>query len=341
MPKPAPKNVDSKKRKASMSASAPAKKVAVADKKSPKPKAAPVKASEKATAPAEAKKNVTKKRPAPTDEEEVEEEKAVPAGAADVIPLPEEANVEEESSDDEEEDDQTEALIKGFESSDDEEVDSSDDEAESKKPVTIALKPADEKELKQKLAKAKPSNTPGVVYLGRIPHGFYEDEMKAYFAQFGEVTRLRLSRNRKTGKSKHYAFVEFASEEVAQIVADTMNNYLLFNHILKCKLVPKDEVHENLFVGANRKFKAVPWNKIAKQQNEKPRTKEQWEKLEVKEKKRREEQQKKLEAAGIDYKYESASEKKVAEPAAAPEAEKKAAPQAAKKNIKKRKSTGK
>lgn len=41
----------------------------------------------------------------------------------------------------------------------------------------------------------------GVLYLGRIPHGFYEAEMKAYFSQFGDVTRLRLSRNKKVEKA--------------------------------------------------------------------------------------------------------------------------------------------
>ena len=74
----------------------------------------------------------------------------------------------------------------------------------------------------------------GVVYLGRIPHGFYEQEMKSYFSQFGTVSRLRLSRNKKTGHSKHYAFIEFESRKVAEIVAETMNNYLLFNRLLKC-----------------------------------------------------------------------------------------------------------
>ena len=43
--------------------------------------------------------------------------------------------------------------------------------------------------------------------------------MKKYFSQFGRVLNLRLSRNKKTGASKHYAFVEFASAEVADIVA--------------------------------------------------------------------------------------------------------------------------
>ena len=37
----------------------------------------------------------------------------------------------------------------------------------------------------------------GTLYVGRIPHGFYEDEMKEYFTQFGDVTKVRLARNRK------------------------------------------------------------------------------------------------------------------------------------------------
>jgi nucleolar protein 15 len=40
----------------------------------------------------------------------------------------------------------------------------------------------------------------GTLYIGRIPHGFYEGQMKEYFSQFGDVTRLRLARNRKVRK---------------------------------------------------------------------------------------------------------------------------------------------
>lgn len=38
---------------------------------------------------------------------------------------------------------------------------------------------------------------PGAIYLGHIPHGFYEKEMRGYFSQFGKVTRLRLFRSKK------------------------------------------------------------------------------------------------------------------------------------------------
>ena len=91
--------------------------------------------------------------------------------------------------------------------------------------------------------------------------------MRAYFSQFGDVTRLRLSRNKRTGESKHYAFIEFASAAVAQIVQETMDNYLLMGHILRCKVVPKEEVHPRLWIGANRKYRAVPGGRKARQEH--------------------------------------------------------------------------
>ncbi|PWW74045.1 RNA-binding domain-containing protein, partial [Tuber magnatum] len=144
---------------------------------------------------------------------------------------------------------------------------------------------------------------PGIIYLGRIPHGFYEHEMRSYFSQFGEITRLRLSRNKRTGKSKHYAFIEFADADVAKIVADTMNNYLLFGHILKCKIVPRDdiEVVEKLFVGANKCFKLRPGAKLQKAELEKKRTREEWEKKEKAENAKRKGINRKLKSKGIDY----------------------------------------
>jgi nucleolar protein 15 len=142
---------------------------------------------------------------------------------------------------------------------------------------------------------------PGVIYLGRIPHGFYEEEMESYFSQFGQVCRLRLARNRKTGKSKHYAFIEFASKEVAKVVAETMDNYLLFNHQLQCKVL--DQVHEELFKGANRKFKKIPWKRIAIEKHNKPKTEEKKQQLLESKIKKRQEKRLKLQELGIDYDF--------------------------------------
>ena len=51
--------------------------------------------------------------------------------------------------------------------------------------------------LQRKGMPAPPGVDAGVVYMGHIPHGFYEEEMRGFFSQFGELTRLRLARNPK------------------------------------------------------------------------------------------------------------------------------------------------
>lgn len=134
--------------------------------------------------------------------------------------------------------------------------------------------------------------------------------MKKYFSQFGKVRRLRLSRNKKTGASKHYAFVEFASAEVADIVARTMDNYLMFGHILKCKLIPAEQVHADLFKGANQRFKVDPRNKKAGLEMERGAPRAQWEKRVVRESHRRSKRADQLKEM-FDYEYTTSELKSV------------------------------
>jgi len=125
--------------------------------------------------------------------------------------------------------------------------------------------------------------------------------MRSYFAQFGEITRLRLSRNRITGRSKHYAFIEFGSESVAKIVAATMDNYLMYGHILKCKYVPAEQVHPELWKGANRRFKTTPWNRIEQKRLNKGKTRAKWTKNIEQEQKRRLAKAEKMKELGYDF----------------------------------------
>lgn len=138
---------------------------------------------------------------------------------------------EAEGSDDEDEHEEAFAYLEGFESGDEDGEDSSDEEEEQatdakgkakagkgsfkveqlpKVKGESVQKKLDAKEKKQvRFPRLPRPQTPrahayvatqpktGTVYLGRIPHGFYEEEMRSYFSQFGEVTRLRLSRNKQ------------------------------------------------------------------------------------------------------------------------------------------------
>lgn len=201
---------------------------------------------------------------------------------------------------DADEDDQTAALLAGFESEGDDEDPDEDVDFDQKKLNGKGF--ALSKEDKAIMAYAeKHSTETGVVYVGRIPRGFFESQMKQYFSQFGRVRNLRLARNKKSGASKHYAFVEFASPEVADIVARTMNNYLLFGHILKCRVIPNEQVHSELFKGAGERFKVDPRNKKAGLEMQRGVEREQWDKRVEKENKRRSD---KAQALKDDFGYE-------------------------------------
>ncbi|KAH6622826.1 hypothetical protein F5144DRAFT_581576 [Chaetomium tenue] len=200
-------------------------------------------------------------------------------------------------AEEEEVDDDTKALVQALDSGD-------EDEAEAqvstfKKGQDVGKVPKAKKSTKAPTSSS--SGTPGVMYLARIPHGFYEHELRSYFGQFGDITRLRVVRNKKTGASRHRAFVEFADAEVADIAARTMDKYLLFGHILSAKTVPPAQVHPDLFKGANRRFKVVPWNKMAGKQLERPLSESQWQVKISKEEQRRAARADKLKEMGYEF----------------------------------------
>lgn len=207
-------------------------------------------------------------------------------------------------------------ILAGFSS--DSSSDEEDAQDSSSKPTAISKIPSlpDSADLQSQLAQAKsqtasdPDAVRGVVFLSRIPHGFYEPQMKSYFAQFGDVTRLRLSRNKLTGKAKHYGYIEFASSAVAEVVAKTMDKYLMFGHILQAKLLKPEEVHPNLWKGSGSRFKAMPRNKIEGKGLENGSSREKWEKKVAKEGKRREGRRKMLEKE-FGYEFETPALKHV------------------------------
>ncbi|KAM9804816.1 MKI67 FHA domain-interacting nucleolar phosphoprotein [Neosynchiropus ocellatus] len=136
---------------------------------------------------------------------------------------------------------------------------------ESECQELLALDPQQESEFKKKVKEAKNKKrrpdsqvnqlTPGVIYVGHLPLGLFEPQLQSYFEQFGKVEKLRLSRSRKTGGSKGYAFIQYECGDVAEIVAETMNNYLIGERLIQCHVVPKEKVHEKMFVGSRRRFK--------------------------------------------------------------------------------------
>ena len=195
---------------------------------------------------------------------------------------------------------QTAALLAGFSSSDSEAE--ADNEEAGRDISSLPKPPAPSKTQTQK--ESDPETTPGTIYLGRIPHGFHEPQMRAYFSQFGPITHLRLARNPKTGKSRHYAFIEFASASVAEIVARTMDKYLLFGHLLQVRVVPAEQLkgREGMWRGEGRRgWNVRPRNKIEGGRLRRGASRGVWEGRVEREVARREAKAEKLREMGYEF----------------------------------------
>ncbi|VDM48364.1 unnamed protein product [Toxocara canis] len=106
-----------------------------------------------------------------------------------------------------------------------------------------------------------PEQRSKVIKISHIPYGFFEQELLKYFRQFGRVRRVRVARSPKasflhcitfialsvkfrhlllvptfsTGNFKGWAFVSFTDVDVAQVAAETMHGYLMFEKRLICE----------------------------------------------------------------------------------------------------------
>nr|ACI49188.1 hypothetical protein Csp3_JD02.016 [Caenorhabditis angaria] len=89
-----------------------------------------------------------------------------------------------------------------------------------------------------------------VIKLQCLPFGFFENELLGYFRQFGSVIRVRVARSTKTGNHKGWAYVGFDNKEVAEIAAETMNGYLMFEHRLIVKLMKPEQIPKCMLKGS-------------------------------------------------------------------------------------------
>ncbi|KAA1100578.1 hypothetical protein PGTUg99_024776 [Puccinia graminis f. sp. tritici] len=231
-------------------------------------------------------------------EESEEEPSSSPASENDVVQLNvfDDDESDDDSSDDDDDDDDDDG--DDNDSSEEESNQSSDDD--SKAHPSSKNQPTPNRKSKRKAAEEQA----GVVYLGRIPQGFYEDEMRAYFSQFGEVLRLRLSRCKRTGKPKHYGFIEFKHVEVAQIVAETIHNYLLCGKLLQCKVLEKDQIHPKLWVGSGKKFRKDCKLRLDREKRNQAKTLPQRNVISDRLIKQEQLKRKRLAELGIDYNFE-------------------------------------
>jgi RNA recognition motif-containing protein len=80
------------------------------------------------------------------------------------------------------------------------------------------------------------------LYVGNLSYSTSEDELRTLFAQAGNVTSVAVIKDRDTGSSKGFAFIEMTTQAEAQSAITMFNNYQLGERPLTVNMAkPREE----------------------------------------------------------------------------------------------------
>lgn len=86
---------------------------------------------------------------------------------------------------------------------------------------------------------------PKKLFVGNLAYSTTEDALRDAFAQFGEVVDVKIVTEYGTGRSKGFAFVEFAQEEMAQAAIEGLNEKELDGRTIFVKVAQPRAPREN------------------------------------------------------------------------------------------------
>ncbi len=71
------------------------------------------------------------------------------------------------------------------------------------------------------------------IYVGNLPYNVTEDELKELFSQFGEVATVNLIKDRFSGQSKGFGFIDMPSNAEADQAIKALNHSQLKGRDIK------------------------------------------------------------------------------------------------------------
>ncbi len=61
------------------------------------------------------------------------------------------------------------------------------------------------------------------IYTGNLHYGISEDELKAIFEEYGEVTSVKIITDKYSGRSKGFGFIEMPNDAEAKEAIENLN----------------------------------------------------------------------------------------------------------------------
>jgi RNA recognition motif-containing protein len=91
------------------------------------------------------------------------------------------------------------------------------------------------------------------LFVGNLNFDTTEEDLRTLFAQAGKVTSVSLIKDRATGRSKGFAFIEMGSQSEAEEAIKLFNGYSLANRQIKVdKAREKEERPSSGYGGSSR-----------------------------------------------------------------------------------------
>ena len=83
---------------------------------------------------------------------------------------------------------------------------------------------------------------PNRLFVGNLSYQTMQDDLQEYFSQAGVVTSVNLMQDKVTGKSRGFAFVEYATAEEANKAVEQFNGKELQGRALTVNIArPREE----------------------------------------------------------------------------------------------------
>ncbi len=93
------------------------------------------------------------------------------------------------------------------------------------------------------------------LYVGNLPFSTTEEDLRNMFAQAGTVVSVSLIKDRDTGRSRGFAFVELSNQAEAEKAVSLFNNTPLENRTLKVNLArPREDSGKFRKHSGNRRY---------------------------------------------------------------------------------------
>jgi RNA recognition motif-containing protein len=90
------------------------------------------------------------------------------------------------------------------------------------------------------------------LFVGNLSFDTTEEDLRSLFAQAGTVTSVALIKDRATGRSKGFAFIEMSNQSEAEQAIKLFNGYSLANREIKVDKAREKEERPSSGYGSNR-----------------------------------------------------------------------------------------